>query len=125
MDFDNVGNLLHFQRNDGFRAEFQEFRLFIDDRLRHPFQGIVTLFNAFDQPFGGIDLILNVFPGFLVGPVAENLLISLADPQPGRVFVQNANHPFVIPVLLDEDVGRHRLCRSGFKAASRKRIHVL
>ena len=75
-----VGDLLHLQRLDRFRALVEKLGLVIDDRLGHPRQRAAALLDRVDQPLGRIDLALDVFARLLVGLAAgEKLAIVRAD----------------------------------------------
>ena len=67
VDAHLVGDLLHLQRLDEFRALAQKLGLMIDDRLRHARERVAALLDRFDQPLGRIDLPLDVFAGLFVG----------------------------------------------------------
>ena len=67
MNADLVRDLLHLERLQGVRTDFEEIDLVVDNRLADFRKRGSALFNRFDQPLGGADLPFDVVACFFVG----------------------------------------------------------
>ena len=105
VHIDLAGHLLQRERPEKRSAFLEEFPLLAGNAFHDLDHGAASLLNSLNEPLGRLEARIDEFPRLAIsvtGVFQQFVVVRLAHPQPGDVFVVQINDVFAIHVFDDE-----------------------